>query len=200
MFSTSTFNNIINRVECYVVAGRKLFARRNALRVFLSDFWDFTVWDFDTSILVAPANRLGVKRCSVTALAHHVLRVVFVCTLPQMRRVTAKAIVAFMTNNKPVVSVSMRQEKRNAVSKHDYISNSIAAISWAMSTSYPYPAITVRPLSRSLVNFFPESFLFLCGQRGNVTIGLSHEFFSLIEKFVVRAAERVNARPARFAL
>lgn len=131
-----------------------------------------------------------------------VLRVFRASALLQMFFAHTGAVAAFVQNLKGVVERAVIDQIGDTVSQICRLISNTELPMTVMRHSIAEPLITVsvRPLAGRAVNKFLKAGNVLRSQLRNVTIGLSHEFFSLIEKFVVRADERFNTRAARFAL
>lgn len=200
MLSRSTLNNGINTFFRYAIACGKFFARRLTGGACHSDFGNFSIGNLSVSMAITSANLFGMLLHPMTAFLRHVSRILFVSALPKVKRVTAKAIIASVADRKRVVGLFMSQEVCDAMSKHDYLSDAIDAVSMFAFASGPHPTISIRAIPRSLINLVPKSFLFLRGKRGNDTIALSHDSFPPSKSFVVRADKCVNTCSARFAL
>ena len=199
MFSISTLNDFVNGVEFYSVAGRKLFARRNALRVFLPDLWNLAVGDSSHAMFVASANQLRMLFHPMAPLLSHVLQIVFVCSLPKMLWIATYFIITGVAHGKYWADLPVCKKKGNAMCAKNIFPYAVLAIS-VVCASRPNPAVSIRPMTWGFINLAPKSFLFLRGQRWNVTISLSHDVLSFVKNFVVRAEQVLAHLPARFAL
>ena len=138
---------------------------------------------------------------AVSDSLQHLLNIFLLRSLSQVLLAHAGAIAASVQHLKRVIKMAVIDQVSDAMRQVRVISHAKLPVARVPhSTAAPLIAISLRALIRRTVNKLFKTGNVLRGERGNVTIGISHWFFSFTEKFVVRAARCFRICPARFAL
>lgn len=136
------------------------------------------------------------------AFLAHIAQVIGLRSLPEMivSDTSADSEIAGMAHVQRVVYFAARQKECNAMGNVKQGLDIERAATISIFRAFPNPAVSIRAVSRRLINVLMEIGDLLRGELRNVTIGLSHRFEINPFKFVVRADRCGNICSARFAL
>jgi len=198
MLSISTNHNKSDASFCDSVFIGKSLQRYISDGISSADFWDFVIRYFCAAMIVATWAAFWMLSRAVliaryirplapserATFANHILRVLFMRSLPKMSRIAAKTKVAGVANVQAVINLPVGDKEGNAMSVQNECLAAIEeiekTISIAIGAQFPSPAITLRPLARRFVHITPKVFDLLRGEMRNVTISLSHRFENIL--------------------